>query len=78
MTVACRRSTDESFYLAAEQMVYWMESDYGFSIEEAYLLMGQVLEARATQFVNPTRTYICKMQKKYLVQSVKGVKGTGG
>jgi amidase len=34
--------------------------------EEAYLLMGQVLEARSTQFVNPTRTYICKMPKTYL------------
>jgi acetamidase/formamidase len=33
---------------------------------EAYLLLGQVLEARVTQFVNPTYTYVAKVAKKYL------------
>ena len=67
MTAACCRSIEESFYLACEQMLCWMTSGYGFTLEEAYLLMGQVLEARVTQFVNPTRSYIVKMPKKYLV-----------
>ena len=44
-----------------------MANEYGFAVEEAYLLMGQVMEARCTQFVNPTRTYICKVPKKYLI-----------
>lgn len=66
MTVACCRSVEESFYEAAREILFWMVSKYGFTEKAAYLLMGQVMEARCTQFVNPTRTYICKMPKKYL------------
>ena len=66
MTVACERSLEDSFYLAAEQMLLWITDTYKHSTDEAYLLMGQVLETRCTQFVNPTRSYICKMPKKYL------------
>jgi len=67
MTVCCGRSVEEMFYKAAADMIDWMKTPYGFSREEAYMLMAQVMEARATQFVNPTRTYICKMPKKYLI-----------
>ena len=66
MTVACERSLEESFYLATAQLMNWIADDYGIPANEAYLLMGQVMEARNTQFVNPTRSYICKMPKKYL------------
>ena len=65
MTVCCERSLEESFYTAAGEMLDWLV-EYGFSPEEGYLLMGQILEARATQYVNPTRTYICKMPKRFL------------
>lgn len=66
MGVACCRSVEESFYAAAREVLCWMVEEYGFTVDDAYLLMGQVMEARCTQFVNPTRTYICKMPKKYL------------
>ena len=67
MTVGCEEDVNGSFYLACEQMINWMVADYDFTMEDAYLLMGQVMEARNTQFVNPTSSYICKMPKKYLV-----------
>ena len=66
MTVACEEDTDASFYLAARNLLHWISAAYKMNEKEAYLLMGQVMEARCTQFVNPTRTYICKMPKKYL------------
>ncbi len=66
MAVACERSIEESFHLAARELVFWMVDQYGFTEDDAYLMMGQVLEARCTQFVNPTYTYICKMPKKLL------------
>ena len=66
MTVCCGRSVEESFYRAAADMLTWLKSSYGLSREEAFMLMAQVMEARATQYVNPTRTYICKMPRKYL------------
>jgi len=67
MTVACERTAEESFYTATEQLIQWMVDDYKFSLHEAYLFLGQVMEARCTQFVNPTSSYICKIAKKYLI-----------
>ena len=67
MTVCCARSVEESFYRATGDLLKWLQEDYGFSREEAYLLLAQVMEARATQYVNPTRTYICKIAKRYIM-----------
>jgi hypothetical protein len=47
-------------------MVYWMEDDYGVPATEAYMLLGQIAEARCTQMVNPKYTYICKVSKEIL------------
>jgi len=66
MTVACEGDTKEAFKHATNQLIKWMVADYGFTVNDAYLILGQVMEARATQFVNPTSSYICKMPKKYL------------
>ena len=66
MTVAMARPAEDAFRHALEAMVLWLEEDYGFSRGEAYLYLGQVLEARCTQFVNPTFTYVAKVAKRYL------------
>jgi acetamidase/formamidase len=71
-SVACEQAVEASFHLAARDLLTWMMDDYGFTAEEAYLLLGQVMEARCTQFVNPTRSYICKIDRRFLVR------GSGG
>jgi amidase len=68
MAVACCGTVEESFHCAAGELLRWLVDGYGLPESEAYLLMGQVMEARCTQFVNPTRSYICKMAKKYLMK----------
>ena len=60
------RPCEDAFRYALEAMVLWLEESYGFSRGEAYLYLGQVLEARCTAFVNPTFTYIAKVPKRYL------------
>jgi len=60
------RPAEDAFRLALVNMILWLEDEYGMSRGEAYLLLGQVLEARCTQFVNPTYTYVCKVNRKYL------------
>jgi acetamidase/formamidase len=65
-TVGCARPLDDALRIAFEEMVYWLEESYGFSAAEAYMLLGQIAEARCTQMVNPKYTYICKVPKKYL------------
>jgi acetamidase/formamidase len=60
------RPAEDAFRLALEAMVLWLEEAYSLSRGEAYIYLGQVLEARVTQFVNPTFTYIAKVARKYL------------
>jgi amidase len=65
-TVACARPLEDAMRLAFEEMVYWMEDEFGIPAPEAYMLLGQIAEARCTQMVNPKYTYICKVSKEVL------------
>jgi amidase len=65
-TIGCARPLDDALRIAFEEMVYWLEEGYGMPASEAYMLLGQIAEARCTQMVNPKFTYICKVPKKYL------------
>jgi len=65
-TLAMARPAEDAFRSALEAMILWLEESYSFERGEAYLFLGQVLEARVTAFVNPTFTYIAKVPKRYL------------
>jgi amidase len=65
-TLAMARPCEDAFRYALEAMIIWLEEDYGLPRVEAYLLLGQVLEARCTAFVNPTFTYIAKVPRQFL------------
>jgi len=67
MTVGCARPAEDAFRHGVQDLIYWMADEYGFREDLAHLLLGQVLEARCTQFVDPTYTYICKIGKEFLV-----------
>ena len=66
MTTANARPAEDAFRTALAEMILWLQEDYGFSLGEAYLFLGQVLEARCTQFVNPTFSYVAKVNRIYL------------
>lgn len=62
-TTACARPLEDAMRIAFQEMVYWLEQDWGVPAAEAYRLLGQIDEARCTQVVNPKYTYICKVNK---------------
>jgi len=64
--LAMAKPAEDAFRLALQELLLWLEEEYSIPRGEAYLLLGQVLEARCTQFVNPTFTYVAKMAKRYL------------
>jgi acetamidase/formamidase len=68
MVAAQGRPAEDAFRSALEAMILWLEED-GMSRGEAYLWLGQVLEARCTQFVNPTFTYLTKVACEYWPRS---------
>jgi amidase len=65
-TVGCARPLEDAMRLAFEEMVYLLEDEYNIPAPEAYMLLGQIAEARCTQMVNPKFTYICKVSKEIL------------
>lgn len=66
ISIGCSRPAEDAFRIALQEMIKWMAASYRFSETEAFLLLGQILQARCTQFVDPLYTYICKVSKKYL------------
>ena len=66
MTTACEKPAEDAFRIALCEMILWLEEDYKMPQGEAFMFLSQCLEARVTQFVNPTYTYIAKVAKKFL------------
>ena len=64
MVAAQARPAEDAFRLALEALIEWMEAD-GLPRGDAYLWLGQVLEARCTQFVNPSFTYLAKVRHEF-------------
>jgi acetamidase/formamidase len=64
--IACARPLEDAFRLAVRDLVEWMAADFGFTVESALMLLGQVAIARATQIVNPKFTYVVKVEKQWL------------
>ena len=65
-TLGCARPLEDAMRIAFQEMVYWLEDEYSIPAAEAYMLLGQIAEARCTQVVNPKYTYICKVSKDVL------------
>lgn len=65
-TLGCARPLEDAMRIAFQEMIYWLEDDYGIPATDGYMLLGQIAEARCTQVVNPKYTYICKVDKGIL------------
>ena len=66
--VGCARPAEDAFRIATEQLIYWLADAYGYDEKDAFLLLGLVLEARCTQFVDPLFSYVAKVRRDYLPQ----------
>ncbi len=65
-TLGCAKPLEDAMRTAFEEMVFWLEDEHGIPAPEAYMLLGQIAEARCTQMVNPKYTYICKVRREVL------------
>jgi acetamidase/formamidase len=64
--IGCARPLEDAMRIAFEELIFWMEDDWGIPAPDAYLLLAQVAEARCTQMVNPKYSYICTIRKDIL------------
>ena len=65
-TVAADRPAERALRVAVSELIRWLHADYGLEPRKAVLLLSQVLEARATQVVNPTITYVAGVRRELL------------
>jgi amidase len=66
MTTAQARPAEDAFRIALSEMLLWLEEEYHFTRKDAFMFLAQILEARITQFVNPSFSYVAKVKKEYL------------
>ncbi len=66
IAISMERPAEDAFRSAVERLILWLSEDYQMDPGEAYLFLGQVLEARCTQYVNPTFSYVAKVAKRFL------------
>ena len=66
ISIGCARPAEDAFRIAVKELIKWMVESYGFKDTEVFLLLGQVLHARCTQFVDPLYTYVAKIKKIFL------------
>ena len=64
--IACEGSIEDCCNTAIRELLYWINADYGMEIPDAYLLLGQVMEMRVPQLVNPSRSIVAKVRKSLL------------
>jgi acetamidase/formamidase len=65
-TIGCAKPLEDAMRVCFQEMIYWLNDDWGVPEPDAYLLLAQIAEARCTQVVNPKYTYICKVPKSIL------------
>ena len=66
MVAGSARPLIDAFRLAHVELVEWLEADYGFGRNDAYMLVGQLGESSVANIVDPAYTVVAKFPKRYL------------
>ena len=65
-TIGLARAMEDAMRTSYKEMICWLTDEYGFTEQDAYMLLSSVSEARATQVVNSKITYVCKVEKSLI------------
>lgn len=75
-SVGNARPLDQALQHATTDMLDWLTTDYGLSINAASHLMGQVVRYDVGNVFNPAYTMVCRIAKKWLpVRPALGARG---
>jgi acetamidase/formamidase len=65
-SVGNARPLDQALQHATTEMLNWLTTDYGLSINAASHLMGQVVRYAVGNVYNPAYTMVCRIEKRWL------------
>ena len=66
MSAVSLHPMEDALLTAFEQLLIWVQEEYDADPVEAYMLVGQTLQARATAICNANPTYLAKVKKSFL------------
>ena len=66
MAAGSARPLDDALRIASVELIEYMAQDFGFDRTDAYHLLGQAMEYRVGNMVDPNYTVVAKMRKEYL------------
>lgn len=65
-TVGNARPLDQALQHATTEMLRWLMADYGLSVQEASILLGQCVDYDLGNIYDPAYTMVCRLAKKWL------------
>ncbi len=66
MTTGSVRPLDDAVRIACCELIDWLVADYGFEKFDAYCLLGQAMELRFGNMVDPNYTVVAKLARNYI------------
>lgn len=65
-TVGNARPLDQALQHATTEMLDWLTEDYGLTVQEASVLLGQCVDYDLGNVYDPAYTMVCRLGKKWL------------
>jgi acetamidase/formamidase len=65
-TVGNARPLDQAVQHATTEMLRWLTSDYGLTLQEASILLGQCVDYDLGNVYDPAYTMVCRLAKRWL------------
>lgn len=70
MVAGSARPLTDALRIAFVELIVWLETDYGFSREDAYQVVSQLAVVRVANVVDPDYTVVAKFPKRFLPERV--------
>ena len=74
MSIGSARPLEDAVRIATQDVVMWMEADFGFDRWEAFQLLSQVCQLRIANMVDTTYSVVATFPQRYLPKNSKGMK----
>ena len=65
-TVGNARPLDQAVQHATTEMLRWLTADYGLTLQEASILLGQCVDYDLGNIFDPAYTMVCRLAKRWL------------
>lgn len=66
MVAGSGRPLDDALRIASVELIHWLVTEYGFGRDDAYHLLGQAVQYRVGNMVDPQFTVVAKIPRRFV------------